>query len=129
MGRAAQLYAYRAQLVRVVDADTIYFSIDLGLRLTYQMDVRLRGCNAAEKATPEGQAATAYVTQWLTDHATDGWFKVITHKNNEDPHGRWLAEVLSLDGLHDLADDLIAAGHAVAWDGSGKKPVPVVPGE
>jgi hypothetical protein len=38
-----------------------------------------------------------------------------------------LAEVQSLDGVHDLTDDLIEAGHAVLWDGTGPKPVQASP--
>jgi endonuclease YncB( thermonuclease family) len=58
----ALTFTYRAQLERVVDGDTLHVRCDLGLRLTYAMDVRLRGCNAAEKTTVSGQNAITYVT-------------------------------------------------------------------
>jgi hypothetical protein len=37
----ALVFTYRAQLERVVDGDTLHVRCDLGLRLTYAMDVRL----------------------------------------------------------------------------------------
>lgn len=121
----ALTFTYRAQLDRVVDGDTLHVRCDLGLRLTYAMDVRLRGCNADEKTTPSGQAATTFATSWLANNADqDGWLTVTTHKNPEDPHGRWMADVTNLDGSKSLAVDLIAAGLAVVWDGHGPKPVP-----
>jgi micrococcal nuclease len=124
----ALVYTYRAQLERVVDGDTLHVRCDLGLRLTYAMDVRLRGCNAAEKNTVSGQNAITFATRWLAEHAdADEWLSVTTHRNPEDPHGRWLADVTNLDGSKSLALDLIAAGLAVAWDGRGEKPVPPEP--
>jgi endonuclease YncB( thermonuclease family) len=121
-------YRYRFRVVRVVDGDGLVAAIDCGLRITMVLPLRLAGCNAAEKRTPEGLAATAFVDQWVKDHADrDGWLAVITGKNPGDNYGRWLAEVQSLDGVHDLTDDLIEAGHAVPWDGTGPKPGPVSP--
>jgi hypothetical protein len=38
-----------------------------------------------------------------------------------------MADVTNLDGSKSLALDLIAAGLAVAWDGTGEKPVPPEP--
>lgn len=126
----AWTYRYRAAVGRITDGDTLIMMLDLGIRMTATIPVRLAGCNAAEKTTPEGLAATAFVDQWAKDYAVDGWLAVITHKNPGDNYGRWLAEVQSLDGLHDLTDDLIAAGHAVAYDGTGTKPEPpLVPPE
>jgi micrococcal nuclease len=118
-------FTYRAQLERVVDGDTLHVRCDLGLRLTYAMDVRLRGCNADEKTTPSGQAAITFAISWLANNAdADGWLTVTTHRNPEDPYGRWMADVTNLDGSKSLAVDLIAAGLAVVWDGKGPKPVP-----
>jgi micrococcal nuclease len=121
-------YRYRARVVKVTDGDTLRVALDPGVRLTYDMRVRLRGCNAAEKTTVDGQRAITFVTRWLAENADpDGWVVVITHKDPEDPHDRWVADVTSLDGGRDLTADLIAAGLAVPWDGHGPKPVPGPP--
>lgn len=116
-------WKFKATPIRVVDGDGIIFAASVGFKVTVQVDVRLAGCNAAAGKTPEGQAATAYVTDWLSQHAdAKGQVQILTHNYAGDPHGRWLAEVQSTDGIHDLTDDLIAAGHAVAYDGTGPKP-------
>lgn len=129
MTAKAWTYRYRFRPVRVVDGDGIVAGIDCGLRVTMVLPLRLAGCNAAEKNTPEGKAALEFVEAWVKEHADpDGWLAVITGKNPGDNYGRWLAEVQSLDGTRDLSDDLIGAGLAVAWDGRGSKPVPAAPG-
>lgn len=118
-------YVYRAKAVRVIDGDGLLVCLDMGVHISAAIPIRLRGCNAAEKATVAGQNAITYVTRWVAEHSdSDGWLLVATHKNPEDPHGRWLADVESLDGHANLTADLIAAGHAVAWNGRGTKPVP-----
>lgn len=122
-------YRYRFRVVRIADADTLTGAIDCGLRITMVLPLRLAGCNAAEKNTDAGKKATAFVEEWLKNHAdADGWLACITHALPGDNYGRWLAEVQSLAGVHDLTDDLIAAGLAVAWNGEGPKPVPVAAG-
>jgi endonuclease YncB( thermonuclease family) len=121
-------YRYRARLVRLVDADTARFEVDMGLRITHELVVRLKGCNAAEKTTPSGQHAITYATRWYAQNADpDGWLVLETAKDPGDKFGRWLATVRDVAGGRDLTADLIAAGFAVAWDGRGSKPVPADP--
>ena len=127
MTAKAWTYRYRAQATGI-DGDTLHATLDLGLRLTATVPVRLAGCNAAEHGTPSGDAATAFTADWLTRNADpDGWVAVVTHRDPRDNYGRWQAEVQSLDGLHSLVDDLIAAGLAMEWDGRGAAPVPPWP--
>lgn len=122
---AAWTYRYRATPVKVVDGDTFRLAVDAGLRMTATIPVRLRGCNAPERGTPEGAAATEFVVRWLIRHGdAQGWVAVTTHKDPEDPYGRWMGDIESLDGTANLTADLIAAGLAAAWDGRGGKPVP-----
>jgi micrococcal nuclease len=118
-------YVFRARLTRVIDGDTVVLAADLGLRVTHELVVRLRGCNAPEHGTPAGDAATDYTTKWLAGTAgPDGWLRLVTHADPGDKYGRWLADVTDQAGSKDLAAALIAAGHAVKWDGRGPKPVP-----
>jgi endonuclease YncB( thermonuclease family) len=121
-------WRFKARPNRVIDGDTAVMAADLGFRVTMDVTVRLNGCNAAPGKTPEGAAATEFVSQWFLHHIdVDGYVRILTHAYPGDPHGRWLAEVQSTDGLHDLTDDLIAAGLAVPYGGSGPKPDPVPP--
>jgi micrococcal nuclease len=124
------IWRYRATLRRVVDADTLSLVADLGFRMQLvDLRVRLLGLNAPERATPAGQAATAYAIQWLQAALTPQtpWELLIETEKGDEPDkfgARWLARVYRVSDGRALGDDLIAAGHAVAWDGTGPKPVP-----
>lgn len=126
------MYQYGAEAQRAIDGDTLVVTVDLGFRLTMTQVVRVAGINAPEANTPAGRAAAKALQGWLFPpdgvREIDDWVGgnssfVITTTKPHDKYGRWLATVTRCDG-HDLADDMIAAGHAVAWDGHGAKPVP-----
>lgn len=83
-----------------------------------RQSVRLLGCNAPELATVDGKAALAFIETLLKvgDPVTlvsHGWDKY---------GGRIDGQVTLADG-RDLTATMIAAGHAIAWDGQGVKPV------
>lgn len=118
-------YRYRAKLGRVIDGDGLAVVVDMGCKVAIELIVRLRGCNAGEKGTAMGEAATVFARKWLDQYAdADDWLAITTHRDAGDRYGRWLADVQSIDGDRDLAEDLIAQGLAVPWDGRGVKPVP-----
>lgn len=114
------MYEYKASLVRVVDGDTVDITIDLGFTVTTKQRVRLAGINAPEHNTAEGQAAIAFSKNWFAANPT-GLVVQSSKPGAGDKYGRYLARIY-LAGLC-LNDDLIAKGHAVAWDGQGTKPV------
>jgi micrococcal nuclease len=110
------MFEYQARLMRVVDGDTIDLDIDLGFNVHVIQSCRLNGCNAPEKNTPEGVAAKTYVQTWFAANVGQVTpFKVQTYK--KEKYGRYLVDVGT------LVRDLIFAGHAVAWDGHGPRPV------
>lgn len=121
----AWTYRYRARITHVRDADSFVAEADLGLRVTHELVVRLAGCDAPEKTTVEGQTAITWVNKWLgLNQDADGWYAITTSRNPGDRYGRWLAQVENVAGTRNLTADLIAAGHAVEWDGRGGKPEP-----
>jgi endonuclease YncB( thermonuclease family) len=133
---------YQATVVAIHDGDTIGVSItliasrmhraqpdvDLGFNVhrvdhegvvLERQSVRLLGCNAPELSTPAGKQALAYIASILkvgdvVTLVSHGWDKY---------GGRIDGQVILADG-RDLTQAMIAAGHAVAWDGQGAKPVP-----
>lgn len=111
------MYEYQAQLIRVVDGDTVHMRVDLGMNISVEATLRLVGVNCPEHGTPEGEAATAFTTDWLAAHGPR--FVVQTTKDKREKYGRYLARVNSPD-QNCLNDDLRAAGHAVSYDG-GKR--------
>lgn len=114
----APTYAYSATVLRVVDGDGVEARVDVGFRMWAEMPMRLFGVNAPEKNTDAGKAAKAFTMAWCEAHPQ---VVVVTQKSPEK-YGRWLATIS--DGQSVLNEALIAAGHALPWDGKGPRPVP-----
>jgi endonuclease YncB( thermonuclease family) len=115
-------YTFNVTVVRVVDGDTIVGNVDLGFHIAVEMPIRVYGINAPETSVhPAGEEATAFLAAllgWRPDaHPT---VIVRTHAPANavglDKYGRWLGELYLLDG-RDVAEVMIAAGHAVAYFG------------
>lgn len=106
------MYEYAARLVRVVDADTWIFDIDLGMRVwMHSVSVRAKGVNAPEMSTDEGRAARGWVVSWFAAHCPEQRFTLHTVLDRQDKYGRVLGTVVAPDG-HVLNDDLVVFGHA-----------------
>lgn len=119
------MFIYQATVEKVVDGDTLDLEIDLGFGVFTRQRVRLMGINAAEHDTDGGEKAIEFVKAWVAEHGPQ--FTVRTQKDKKDQdkkekYGRYLATILS--GTGDLGQALIDAGLAVAWDGTGPRPVP-----
>lgn len=83
----------------------------------------LTGINAPDRGATGAGDATDFVVAWLAQHSgPEGLVHVTTVKDRLEKWGRYLAWVRSPDGVHDLTGDMIAAGHAVAYDGHGPRP-------
>lgn len=118
MGHDARMdYIYKAQLVRVIDGDTLDLDIDLGFQVTTRLRCRLYGINTPETHGPKaavekvaGLAAVKFVTEWLDGRE----LRIKSHdgrKIGQEKYGRWLVDVLD---THDkcLNDEILVAGHA-----------------
>lgn len=122
------MYEYRAEVLSVYDADTLRLLVDLGMDTYVKHSVRLNGIDTPEirgVEKPEGEAAKAFVIQWLQDYCLerDGKAQIVvnTIKDRREKYGRYLVVVWATDGTNRcLNDDLIAAGHAVAYDGGAR---------
>lgn len=112
------LYHYAANLVRVIDGDTIVADVDLGMRV-WLRDVRLRllGIDCPEIGTPAGVLAAQATRGWLDDGETPRPFYMISDKDRTEPHGRWLATIYRDDTFasEPLNHWLVANGHAVPY--------------
>lgn len=101
-------FTYKAQVVRVVDADTIDFTIELGFYMTAKVRVRVRGVNAPEMSTQAGKDAAKFVQQLLPV----GISTVLT-TYPQDKYGRWLGDIQTTQG--DLATVLLAGQMAIPF--------------
>jgi endonuclease YncB( thermonuclease family) len=112
---------YQGVIDSVHDGDTVYVKLDAGFDLTIYARVRVIGINAPELSTPAGKAARDFAQTLLAPGMavkvlSFGWDKF---------GGRVDASIqynLAADP-QDFATVMMAAGHAVAWDGKGPKPV------
>jgi len=113
-------YNYRAELVRVVDGDTVrlrlYKDIDIGFHIlqtiSTEMNFRLARINTPEVRGIEKEAglkAKAYVEECLNKSQ---YLRAITYK--PDKYGRWLIDLyFTIDGEEILLNDhLLKEGYA-----------------
>ena len=123
------LYEYKAEVVKVVDGDTLDLIIDLGFRTYVRHRVRLYGID-----TPETYGVKKHSEEWTAGMAAkdrlvellqsdnDNVIKILTHKDKTGKFGRWLVEIF-VDGpqgsVH-VNEVLVEEGHAKRYTG-GKR--------
>lgn len=108
-----KFYYYKAEVLRIIDGDTIKVRIDLGFNLTFTDNVRLARINAPEirgKERPEGLEAKA----WLDSQISVGdeiYLKTFKWKGK---YGRYIAEVILKTGNKEIniSDEMVKNGHA-----------------
>ena len=111
------MYEYVAKIERVVDADTIDVSIDLGFDVWTRQRVRVAGLNAAEKNTDAGKKAIEYAKSVLK-HNTEVLLR--SHQDKREKFGRYLAEIwITKDESYN--EKLLKLGYAVPYDGKSPK--------
>lgn len=116
------MYQYYAEVLRIIDGDTLTLRIDLGYYVQIRSTVRLAFIDAPEMATPQGPVSRAAVEQWLDIHephdANRGAVVVQTFKDKADKYGRMIAEIrcaLCAGNDQTLNQWMMAEGHAVAY--------------
>jgi micrococcal nuclease len=86
-------YIYNAEVVKVVDGDTIDVNVDLGFTVWVRVRLRLIGIDTMELNDKDpvkrenAKLAKAFVEDRLVNQ------KVIIQSFKTDKYGRWLAEV------------------------------------
>lgn len=110
------LYMYRANIVRVIDGDTIVADIDLGFRTWLHGEhLRLFGINTPENSTDEGKAVTLAVKERIEGKAVVLCTKKAKRSDAESTgsFGRYLIEVY--EGGESVNDWLLKTGRAVPF--------------
>jgi micrococcal nuclease len=105
------MYEYNAEVIRVIDADTIKCRVDVGFYIFTEITFRLEGINASDEkqARLEGRIFLHNLIHGET-------VRVFTEKTEK--YGRWLATVyLDHENINQL---LLENGLAVPYDG-GKR--------
>ena len=111
-----------AQLVRVVDGDTLLVDATPWPQQTIEVYVRLRGIDAPELHSHCGEVRAAAERAQLALQAITGASGTIalTHISGDKYFGRILADVETGDGRNPAAE-LLSGGYVTAYDG-GRKP-------
>lgn len=114
MLKETQLYNYKATVERIIDGDTIEFTIDVGFKTYMRMNMRLAGIDAPEIKTQEGKDAK----KWLSEQLPIGHEVLLNVYRTADKYGRYLA-IVTYNGI-EINNLLIKSGHAVEYHG-GKR--------
>jgi micrococcal nuclease len=86
------IYIYQAELIRVVDGDTVDLIIDLGFDTSRKERFRLYGIDAPEMRTKEGKEAKAWLWEVLQPLETIYVQTIqLSTKAKRDKYGRFLA--------------------------------------
>jgi micrococcal nuclease len=105
------MYEYYAEVLRVIDGDTVLLRIDKGFHSDQREKVRLLGIDTPENNTEFGQEVTAIVKAKLPPGKI---VKVKTHKDKQGKYGRYLATILI--GRLNLNKYLVRYGYASETD-------------
>lgn len=111
------MWEYSAEVVRVVDGDTVDVDIDLGFHHRFETRLRLSGINAPEinAAGTKGEESRDYLKSLLS---VGSKVRVVTIKDRTEKYGRYLANIFVDDGHGghlDVNASMISSGHAVAY--------------
>ncbi len=122
------MYEYTADVLKVLDGDTIEVSIRLGLGVCYQTPLRMLGINAPEihSTNPAEKTAGERARDFLAAKIVGKTVVLKTAKPDpKDKYGRYLATVFTVDRTtlgENVNDAMVAAGHAKAYDGGKRVP-------
>lgn len=118
-----ELFQYEAEVIRVVDGDTIDAKISLGFDVYVKKRIRFQGFNAPESRTRDleekkrGLAAKDRVKEILEENDN----KFILKSHGVGKYGRCLGEIfVETLGDDSLQKTLINEGHGVEYNG-GKR--------
>tara|TARA_R100000700_G_scaffold2267_1_gene4828 strand:+ start:40 stop:468 length:429 start_codon:yes stop_codon:yes gene_type:complete len=122
-----ELYCYRAQVLRVIDGDSLSLNVRLGFDVSLKMSVRLYGIDTAETRRVSGgtedlKALGRFAKQFVSNLLPVGTEVTIrTTLDSKGKFGRVLATVM-IDGDEDsLNDFMVAQRLAIPYYGQNKK--------
>jgi len=121
-----ELYCYRAEVLRVIDGDSLSLNVRLGFDVSLKMSVRLYGIDTAETRRVRGgnddlKALGRFAKYFVKELLPVGTEVTIQTKlDGKGKFGRVLATIL-IDGDEDSLNDLMVAQRlAIPYHGQSK---------
>ena len=109
------MYQYEAQVIKVIDGDTLDLFIDLGFKVGFNTRIRMIGIDTPEKWHPYGKVVRAYLQQELEGK------KIFLDVTKKDKYGRYLGVVyLNKNDEQSVNDKLIEINMAKAYHGASR---------
>jgi len=103
-------YKYKAKVLRVIDGDTVVFSIDCGFKIKYEAECRFYGIDTPELRKKDQKGAALVSKKWVEDNIGT---EVVIYSKEIDKYGRPL--VVVYQGDLNLNEKLIELGLAVKY--------------
>jgi micrococcal nuclease len=103
-------YNYNAKVGKVIDGDSVILLVDVGFRLSIEMNIRLTGINAPELNSVDDKErfVARQAKEYLQSLLPVGSKVVIkTSKPRKDKFGKWQAEIVNNFGVN-VGEALVA---------------------
>jgi micrococcal nuclease len=113
------MFTYYADVIRIVDGDTVELNVDLGFKVWCRMTVRLAGIDAPERNTEAGKVAMDALKFMIASSRV----YIETQKDSQEKFGRYLATIYLFSGNGEgvsVNDLMLKGGYAKPYEG-GKR--------
>ena len=109
------MYKYEAEVLRVIDGDTLDLFVDLGFKVGFNTRIRMIGIDTPEKWHPYGKVVKAYLQEILEGKV------ILLDVTKKDKYGRYLGVVyLNKNDEQSVNDKLIEINMAKAYHGASR---------
>jgi micrococcal nuclease len=109
------MYKYNAQVLKVIDGDTLDLFIDLGFKVGFNTRIRMIGIDTPEKNFPYGKVVKDYLINLLEGN------KIYLDVTKKDKYGRYLGLVyLNKSDNLSVNELLINENMAKAYHGASR---------
>lgn len=109
------MYKYNAQVLKVIDGDTVDLFVDLGFKVGFNTRMRLIGIDTPEKSFPYGKVVQKFLTNLLEGK------QVYIDVTKKDKYGRYLGLVyLNQFDEFSVNDLLIKENMAKSYHGASR---------
>lgn len=104
-------YTYKANLIKVIDGDTIDVEVDLGFNIKRKIRLRLADINAFEMKEANGPAAKQLAQSWFEGLESF----IVTTQKDPGSYDRYTAKVTRDGDEESLNDFMVNNGGAVPY--------------